>query len=138
MSEKKIQLNVPVRIDQVEKLAKAVAIAMASRERKEGNKRITKATFVRSLIDVIDFDEADLTDISDEDDLQSHLRDYIGKEQQRTKIDIDLITDIYKKFADDDQKKWIAGDFINTLFEHNLIEASSSEDLWAKILEKIE
>ncbi|HOO34325.1 MAG TPA: hypothetical protein PK466_14645 [Thermotogota bacterium] len=141
MEEKTIQLNVPVRIEQVEKLSKAVAIVMASRERTDNNKRITKATFIRSLIDVVDFDEADLKDISNEEELQSTLKKQLSKSQASEpetitiqKIDVAPLAAIYKKFATDDQKKLIAGDFINTLFENELVNAQSSEDLWGKIL----
>jgi fructose-1,6-bisphosphatase len=141
MEGKTIQLNVPVRIEQVEKLSKAVAIVMASREKNEKNKRITKATFIRSLIDVIDFDEADLKNIANEEELQSTLKKQINQNQTNEvetitiqKIDVAPLASIYKKFAKDDQKKLIAGDFINTLFENELVNAQSSEDLWGKIL----
>jgi fructose-1,6-bisphosphatase len=138
MEDKTIQLNVPVRIEQVGKLSKAVAIVMASRERNQDNKRITKATFIRSLIDVIDFDEANLKDISNEEELQSTLKKKIGQNNTGTKndqkLDVDILASIYRKFATDDQKKWVAGDFINTLFENGLVNAQSSEDLWGKIL----
>lgn len=140
MKEKTIQLNVPIRIEQVEKLSKAVAIVMASRERNAENERITKATFIRSLIDVIDFDDANLRDISNEEDLQSSLKAHLNKNDQSStdKLGLDALSSIYAKFSDDDQKKWIAGDFINTLYEKGLIKAESSEELWEKILEKVD
>jgi len=138
MEGKTVQLNVPIRIEQIEKLSKAVAIVMASRERTKENERITKATFLRSLIDVIDFEEADLRDISHEEELQSALKKHIYQKNQTSenKLGVDILTTIYKKFANDDQKKWVAGDFINTLFENGLVNASSSEELWSKILDK--
>ena len=140
MKEKTVQLNVPIRIEQVEKLSKAVAIVMASRERNADNERVTKATFIRSLIDVISFDQANLRDISNEQDLQNSLKEHINKDRQSSadSIDIDVLSSIYKKFADDDQKKWVAGDFINTLYEKGLIEAQSSDELWGKILKKVD
>ena len=137
MEGKTVQLNVPIRIEQIEKLSKAVAIVMASRERTKENKRITKATFIRALIDVIDFDEADLKDISNEEDLQSAIKKYVKKEANNAEkpLGVGVLKSIYKKFAQDDQKKWVAGDFINTLFENSLVEAHSSEELWSKIIE---
>jgi signal recognition particle receptor subunit beta len=137
MEGKTVQLNVPIRIEQIEKLSKAVAIVMASRERTKENKRITKATFIRALIDVIDFDKADLKDISSEEDLQSAIKKLIHKEVKTDgePLGVGVLSSIYKKFAQDDQKKWVAGDFINTLFENGLVKAHSSEELWTKILE---
>ncbi len=137
MEGKTVQLNVPIRIEQIEKLSKAVAIVMASRERTQNNKRITKATFIRTLIDVVDFDEADLRDIANEEDLQSTIKSHLYKDNEFTEktLDAALLSTIYKKFATDDQKKWVAGDFINTLFENGLVKAHSSEELWKKILE---
>ena len=137
MEGKTVQLNVPIRIEQIEKLSKAVAIVMASRERTKDNKRITKATFLRALIDVVDFDEADLKDISNEEELQSAIKKHINHDThyQGKTLDADVLSSIYKKFAQDDQKKWVAGDFINTLFENGLVQAHSSEELWSKILE---
>ncbi|MFW5871517.1 MAG: hypothetical protein ACOCUT_00270 [bacterium] len=137
MEGKTVQLNVPIRIEQIEKLSKAVAIVMASRERTKDNKRITKATFIRALIDVVDFDEADLRDVSDEEDLQSAIKNHLSEESRNVgrPLDADILSAIYKKFADDDQKKWVAGDFINTLFENGLVKANSSEQLWSKILD---
>ncbi len=140
MEGKTVQLNVPIRIEQIEKLSKAVAIVMASRERTKENKRITKATFIRALIDVIDFDEADLKDISNEEDLQSAIKKYMHREAETDgkALGVGVLSSIYKKFAQDDQKKWVAGDFINTLFENGLVEAHSSEELWSKIIENPE
>jgi len=137
MEGKTVQLNVPIRIEQIEKLSKAVAIVMASRERTQDNKRITKATFIRALIDVVDFDEADLRDIANEEDLQSSIKSHLYKKNdlEEKTLDAELLSSIYKKFATDDQKKWVAGDFINTLFENGLVKAHSSEELWKKILE---
>lgn len=137
MEGKTVQLNVPIRIEQIEKLSKAVAIVMASRERTKDNKRITKATFLRALIDVVDFDEADLKDISNEEELQSAIKKHLNHDMhyQGKTLDADVLSSIYKKFAQDDQKKWVAGDFINTLFENGLVQAHSSEELWSKILE---
>jgi len=137
MEGKTVQLNVPIRIEQIEKLSKAVAIVMASRERTKDNKRITKATFIRALIDVVDFDEADLKDISNEEDLQSAIKNHLnqGANSEDKMLEADVLSSIYKKFAQDDQKKWVAGDFINTLFENGLVQAHSSEELWSKILE---
>jgi len=138
MEGKTVQLNVPIRIEQIEKLSKAVAIVMASRERTKENERITKATFIRSLIDVIDFEEADLRDISNEEELQSAMKKHIHKRDRTTEnqLAVEILTTIYKKFANDEQKKWVAGDFINTLFENGLVNAGSSEELWSKILDK--
>lgn len=140
MEGKTVQLNVPIRIEQIEKLSKAVAIVMASRERTKNNKRITKATFIRALIDVIDFDEADLKDISNEEDLQSAIKQHVCKdvEVKGKPLGVGVLSTIYKKFAQDDQKKWVAGDFINTLFENGLVEANSSEELWSIIIENPE
>ena len=137
MEGKTVQLNVPIRIEQIEKLSKAVAITMASRDRTKENQRITKATFLRALIDVVDFDEADLKDIANEEDLQSAIKRHIYKDGVTTEkaLGVNVLSSIYKKFADDDQKKWVAGDFINTLFENGLINAHSSEELWSNILE---
>src|SRR6056297_678728 len=137
MEGKTVQLNVPIRIEQIEKLSKAVAITMASRERTKDNQRITKATFLRALIDVVDFDEADLKDIANEEDLQSAIKRHISKDHPHDEkpLSVSVLSSIYKKFADDDQKKWVAGDFINTLFENGLIKSHSSEELWSKILE---
>ena len=137
MERKTVQLNVPIRIEQIEKLAKAVAIVMASRERTQDNQRITKATFIRSLIDVIDFDEADLRDIANEENLQSAINKHVYRDNPKIDkaLEVNDLSSIYKKFADDEQKKWVAGDFINTLFENGLVNARSSEELWSKILE---
>jgi len=137
---KTIQLNIPVRIEQVEKLAKAVAITTASRERDKENERITKSTFIRSFIDVVDLDKVDLTDVKNEEELTKRITSLNTKEIEKVvetnKLDPALLGKIYKKFAEDEEKKLVAGDFINTLYENGMINASSSEQLWTKILEK--
>ncbi len=137
---KTIQLNIPVRIEQVEKLAKVVAITTASRERDKENERITKSSIIRALIDVVDFESADFSDIKDEEELKKRITSVNNKEIEKivetNKLDPKVLGDIYKKFAGDETKKLVAGDFINALYENGMINASSSEELWTKILEK--
>jgi hypothetical protein len=130
-----IHLNIPITVEQVEKLSKVVAITTASRDKNETNERITKATFIRVLIDEAPLEDAEYRDIRTENDLKERLsRCFFKAEKEQKRIDPALLASIYKKFANDDNRKWVAGDFINSLFENGLIEAQSSEELWAKLL----
>lgn len=130
-----IKINIPITVEQVEKLAKAVARTTASRDKSDENERITKATFIRVLIDYVDLDNVDLLNIYSEEELKTRIQASLQKQQEKKpRVDASELAGIYKKFANDDQRKWVAGDFINSLFEHGLIEAQSSEELWAKLL----
>jgi hypothetical protein len=134
-----IHLNIPITVEQVEKLSKVVAITTASRDKNETNERITKATFIRVLIDEAPLEDAEYRDVRTEIDLKERLTGCFSKaEKEQKRIDPALLASIYKKFANDDNRKWVAGDFINSLFENGLIEAQSSEELWAKLLKNPE
>ncbi|HNT94737.1 MAG TPA: hypothetical protein PKM99_01305 [Thermotogota bacterium] len=131
-----IHLNFPLTIEQVEKLSKVVAITTASRGKHEENERITKASFVRVLIDLAPLDTVDYGDIRTEEDLKERLSSALEtpSPSKPQKIKPSELAEVYNKFASDDNRKWVAGDFINNLFERGWIEAGSSEEMWAFIL----
>ncbi len=131
-----IHLNFPLTLEQVEKLSKVVAVTTASREKHEDNERITKASFVRALIDLTPLETVDYREIRTESDLRERLSTAAGRpsEPHVKRITAPDLAEVYKKFANDDNRKWVAGDFINNLFERGWIEAASSEELWAEIL----
>ncbi|HPE69349.1 MAG TPA: hypothetical protein PLF96_08540 [Thermotogota bacterium] len=134
-----ISLSFPIPVEQVEKLHRAVAVITASRKPSKQNQRITKAAIVRVLLEVFRLEDVNLEDIPDEKTLKDRVEAVLtnGK-PQNARLDPHLLAEIYRKFASNEQKKWIAGDFINTLFENGLVESSSSEELWEKILRKME
>jgi len=133
---KMIPLNFPLTVEQVEKLSKVVAITTASRSRHTDNERITKASFVRVLIDLAPLEEIEYSEIRSEEELKERLSATFNapSDPSAHRIKPADLAEVYHKFAGDDHRKWVAGDFINTLFERGWIEARSSEEMWAIIL----
>ena len=141
--EKFISLNIPIKIDQIERLSKAVAISTANRDKDLDNERITKPTFIRVLIDIFDFENADLQQIRNEETLKEILlkkvsedfekQVFVEKEDKEELISSKTIKEIFEFFSDSEERKWIAGEFINQMFEKGLIKIPSKEDLWVEL-----
>lgn len=144
--EKYISLNIPIKIDQVERLSKAVAISTANRDKSPENERITKATFIRVLIDIFDFENADLSQISVEENLKAAILKRISEqyekqvvvetEETEERLSTDKLKQLFESFSDSEEKKWIAGEFINLMFEKGLIKIDSKQHLWLELNKK--
>jgi len=73
MSDLLIKSNIPLRIDQIDRLTHITTAITALREKKQDNERITKATVIRALIDSFDFSKLNLENIKNEGDLKERI-----------------------------------------------------------------
>ncbi|MCD6545655.1 MAG: hypothetical protein J7K69_03240 [Thermotogae bacterium] len=73
MSNLLIKSNIPLRIDQIDRLTHITTAITALREKKQDNERITKATVIRALIDSFDFSKLNLENIKNEGDLKERI-----------------------------------------------------------------
>jgi len=73
MSEILIKSNIPLRIDQIDRLTHITTAITALRKRSQENERITKATIIRALLDSFDLSKLDLNGIKNEEDLKERI-----------------------------------------------------------------
>lgn len=108
MSEILIKSNIPLRIDQLDRLTHITTAITALREKNQDNERITKATIIRTLIDNFDFAKLKLENIRDEATLKERVA-----EVMKNNISLDKFAEFEKQFKDklgeenfNEIKKW--------------------------------
>lgn len=108
MSEILIKSNIPLRIDQLDRLTHITTAITALRKRNQDNERITKATVIRALIDNFDFSKLKLENISDEATLKERVSEVI-----KNNISHDKFAEFEKQFKNrigeevfNEIKKW--------------------------------
>ena len=79
MSEPFIKANIPLRIDQHEKLTRISMMITAKRKGGRDVERITKGSIIRALLDSFDFSKVDLDEIKSEDELRERIKQAMGK-----------------------------------------------------------
>ncbi len=85
-NSKLVKLNIPVSVDQLEVLSKAVAKVTATRASSSDNERITKASIVRALISCFPFDKLDCSHIHNEGDLIQRVSAFFSQEAHEEPI----------------------------------------------------
>lgn len=108
MSEILIKSNIPLRIEQIDKLTHVTTAITALRERSQENERITKATIIRALLDSFDFSKLDLNSIRNEQDLKDRISAVMNNN-----LSIEKFSDFEKRFKNkigeelfEEIKKW--------------------------------